>query len=291
MGSTVEKRSADQNRFYWRMIGSWSSRLNVNPVDLHDFLKNQFLRDLRTLKTGSTTNLNKSEFVRYVDNVTDFLTTQFNKKEQHMNQGQYPQQGYPPPQPQGYPQPQSAGYPPPQPENLYVGSGKTRQTQYGGIFKLSFSADDLRKMQQYLNESGWVTIDILQRREISSSGSTHYGKIDTWRPQPQGYPQPQAAGYPPPPPQGYPTHRTTGYPPPPPQGYPTPPQNQPQQRRYDDGGFSQTTPPPPPAPPQYNSAPQPPPPQQVPPPQVPPPAEHQYSTEDIPQMPAEDPPF
>ena len=192
---------------------------------------------------------------------------------------QYPQpQGYPPPQ--GYPQQ-------PQPENLYVGSGKTRQTQYGGIFKLSFSADDLRKMQQYLNESGWVTIDILQRREISPSGSTHYGKIDTWRPQPQGYPPPQPQGYPPPP-QGYPQQRTTGYPPPlPQQGYPPPPQNQSQQRRYDDGGFSQTAPPSP-APPQYNSAPQPPPP---PPPQVPPPAEHQYSTEDIPQMPAEEPPF
>ena len=285
MGSTVEQRTADQNRFYWRMIGNWSSWLNVNPEDLHDFLKNKFLRDLRTLKIGSTANLNKSEFVRYLDDVTDFLTTQFNKKEQTMNQGQYPQQqGYPPPQGAGYPQPQ--GYPPtqgypqqPQSENLYVGSGKTRQTQYGGIFKLSFSADDLRKMMQYLNESGWVTIDILQRREISPSGSTHYGKIDTWRPQPQGYP--------PPPPQGYPQQRTTGYPPPPSQGYSQPPQNQPQQRRYDDGGFSQTAPPPP-APPQYNSAPQPPPPPQ---PQVPPPAEHQYSTEDIPQMPSEEPPF
>ena len=205
------------------MIGNWSSWLNVNPEDLHDFLKNKFLRDLRTLKIGSTANLNKSEFVRYLDDVTDFLTTQFNKKEQTMNQGQYPQpQGYPPPQGAGYPQPQ--GYPPtqgypqqPQSENLYVGSGKTRQTQYGGIFKLSFSADDLRKMQQYLNESGWVTIDILQRREISPSGSTHYGKIDTWRPQPQGYPPPQPQGYPPPQPQGYPQQRTTGNPPPLPQ--------------------------------------------------------------------------
>ena len=42
MVSTVEKRSADQNRFYWRMIGNWSSWLNVNPEDLHDFLKNKF---------------------------------------------------------------------------------------------------------------------------------------------------------------------------------------------------------------------------------------------------------
>lgn len=257
--------------------------MKVAPEDLHDFLKNKFLRDLRTLKIGSTTGLNKSEFVRYLDDVTDFLTAQIKERKMEMTQSQYPQPGYPPPQPQGYPPPQGAGYPQPppkgyqQPENLYVGSGKTRQTQYGGIFKLSFSADDLRKMQQYLNESGWVTIDILQRREISPSGSTHYGKIDTWRPQPQGYSQPQGAGYPPPPPQGYPQQRATGYPPPPPQGYPPPPQ-----RHYDDGGFSQT------APPQYNSAPQPPPP-----PQVSPPAEHKYSTDDIPQMPIdpEDPPF
>jgi hypothetical protein len=78
-------------------------------------------------------------------------------------------------------------------ENLYVGSGKAIETRNGKMLKISFSADDLAKMQSYLNERGWMTVIVNKRQQPSQSGATHYCTIDNWQPpQDQGqYQQPQ----------------------------------------------------------------------------------------------------
>lgn len=215
-----------------------------------------------------------------------------------MYQNQQYQQG--PYAPQGqYQQPQGCRQAPQQQyasqgqqgENLYVGSGKVRNGQFGPMQSFSFNEQDLRKMLAHLNENGWVTIDIKQRQQPSPTGATQYATINLWRPQNQGgyarqeqyqqqgqtqqyqQPPPPAPSRPaPPPPQRqpggyYPGYPTVDYsneyrgsqPPPPPQGQPV-----------DDGGFGQ----PPPQGQTQQYAPAPPPPQEA----------HRYGPEDCPQV-------
>ena len=110
---------------------------------------------------------------------------------QQYQQGPYAPQGqYQQPQgcrqaPQGQQQYAPQGQ---QGENLYVGSGKVRNGQFGPMQSFSFNEQDLRKMLAHLNENGWVTIDIKQRQQPSPTGATQYATINLWRPQNQdGY--------------------------------------------------------------------------------------------------------
>lgn len=64
---------------------------------------------------------------------------------------------------------------------IYCGNGKNIQTQYGNLMKLSFSAEDIQKLQEGLN-NGWVNAVLKERRNPSASGMTHYIEIDTWKP-------------------------------------------------------------------------------------------------------------
>ena len=68
-------------------------------------------------------------------------------------------------------------------EKIYVGNGRNIKTNYGDMLVLSFHADDVKKMKEWQdNNNGWVSLKILERKEPSKKGSTHYGIIDTWKP-------------------------------------------------------------------------------------------------------------
>lgn len=66
-------------------------------------------------------------------------------------------------------------------ERVYCGNGKNIKTQYGDLLKLSLTEDDVKALQENL-DNGWVNINVKQRREPSQSGFTHYLEIDTWKP-------------------------------------------------------------------------------------------------------------
>lgn len=68
-------------------------------------------------------------------------------------------------------------------EKIYCGNGKVIKTQYGEMMSLSFSAEDLEKMQSNLS-NGWINVNVKQRREPSERGTTHYLEVDNWKPDP-----------------------------------------------------------------------------------------------------------
>jgi hypothetical protein len=68
-------------------------------------------------------------------------------------------------------------------ERVYCGNGKSIPTQYGDLLKLSLTEDDVKTLQENL-DNGWVNVTVKQRREPSQSGFTHYLEIDNWKPDP-----------------------------------------------------------------------------------------------------------
>lgn len=72
-------------------------------------------------------------------------------------------------------------------EKIYCGNGKVIKTQYGDFMKLSFTAEDLEKMQNNL-ENGWINVVVKERREPSEKGTTHYLEVDKWKPNTEGGP-------------------------------------------------------------------------------------------------------
>ena len=77
-------------------------------------------------------------------------------------------------------------------EKIYCGNGKVIKTQYGDLMKLSFSAEDMEKMQANLS-NGWLNVVVKQRREPSERGTTHYLEVDTWKPEGGGVPAADSA--------------------------------------------------------------------------------------------------
>jgi hypothetical protein len=75
-------------------------------------------------------------------------------------------------------------------QKKYVGGGKSIQTQYGELIKISFNAQDLQLMQSMLNEKGWVNLNCNRRQQPSQYGQTHSLVIDEWKPQQQQGQQP-----------------------------------------------------------------------------------------------------
>ena len=79
----------------------------------------------------------------------------------------------------------------------YVGSAKHIKTQHGGMLKVSFNRDDLKKLEAALNGAGWVNLNVSKRREPSQYGQTHSIAIDDWTPKKdQGMQQAQQAAQP-----------------------------------------------------------------------------------------------
>ncbi|MDH3324378.1 MAG: hypothetical protein OEL89_01955 [Candidatus Peregrinibacteria bacterium] len=68
-------------------------------------------------------------------------------------------------------------------ERIFCGNGKVIKTQFGELTKLSFSAEDLEKMQANL-ENGWINVVVKERRTPSEKGTTHYCEVDKWKPDP-----------------------------------------------------------------------------------------------------------
>lgn len=66
-------------------------------------------------------------------------------------------------------------------DKVYVGHAKAVPTQYGEILKISLTADDLKLLQENL-ENGWVNFSLFKRKAPSEKGMTHYGVIDNWKP-------------------------------------------------------------------------------------------------------------
>lgn len=66
-------------------------------------------------------------------------------------------------------------------DKIYVGNGRNINTQYGDLLKLSFTAEDVQKLQDNL-DNGWINLVVKERREPSEKGTTHYMEVDTWKP-------------------------------------------------------------------------------------------------------------
>jgi outer membrane protein assembly factor BamA len=67
-------------------------------------------------------------------------------------------------------------------DKIYCGNAKAIETKYGEIMKVSFSRSDIEKLNQNLNEKGYVNLNITERREADKYGNTHSVVIDTWKP-------------------------------------------------------------------------------------------------------------
>ena len=76
------------------------------------------------------------------------------------------------------------------PEDIYCGTGKLIEFKSGGtMVKIAFSERDLENMRAYMAD-GWVRVNIMQRKQASDKGQTHYGKIDLWKPERKAEPPP-----------------------------------------------------------------------------------------------------
>jgi len=63
---------------------------------------------------------------------------------------------------------------------IYLGNGKKISTQYGEMMKLSFSEEDVKKLQDNL-KNGWVNVDVKERKEPSKGGMTHYLELNEYK--------------------------------------------------------------------------------------------------------------
>ena len=64
-----------------------------------------------------------------------------------------------------------------QQNNMYIGSFKSQQNQYGGYLMCGLNRDDLNKLMQNMGENDWVNFTISRREKPSEYGHTHTGKI------------------------------------------------------------------------------------------------------------------
>ncbi len=58
-------------------------------------------------------------------------------------------------------------------EKIYVWSGKTITTKYGGMLGISFNRTDLQKMMDNLNEKDWINLNVAPRKDVGKYGETH----------------------------------------------------------------------------------------------------------------------
>lgn len=67
-------------------------------------------------------------------------------------------------------------------EKKYCGNAKMIETKYGDLIKHSFTAEDLKVLQDNL-DNGWVNTVTKERKEPSKGGMTHYVEVDDWKPE------------------------------------------------------------------------------------------------------------
>jgi hypothetical protein len=68
---------------------------------------------------------------------------------------------------------------------IYIFNGKQVDFPDGGSkIKLSSPISELKKLIEHQEAMGedWIKIDICKRKQPSEKGMTHYGLLDTWKP-------------------------------------------------------------------------------------------------------------
>ena len=70
-------------------------------------------------------------------------------------------------------------------DKIFCGSGRIINTKFGELTKMSFSKTDLETLQSNLNEKGWVTVAVKEKRNKVGGKPTHYVEVDTWQPSEQ----------------------------------------------------------------------------------------------------------
>lgn len=65
-------------------------------------------------------------------------------------------------------------------EKIYIGQGKIIKTQYGELTKISFSAEDVKKLQENLT-NGWVNLVVKEKKNKVEGKPTHYLEVDTYK--------------------------------------------------------------------------------------------------------------
>ena len=67
---------------------------------------------------------------------------------------------------------------------IYCGNGKMGKCDFFQL-KMYFHVSDVELLMQHAQASntGLVCLDISERRKPSEKGTTHYGVINTWKPQ------------------------------------------------------------------------------------------------------------
>lgn len=60
-------------------------------------------------------------------------------------------------------------------DKIYVGIGRTKDTDYGKQLSISFSESDIDKLKNNLKK-GWITMFVGKRKEADGD-KTHYGYI------------------------------------------------------------------------------------------------------------------
>lgn len=60
---------------------------------------------------------------------------------------------------------------------------KSRETSFGQVLSLGINVDKVIDfLKKNKNESGYVNIDILPRKEVGTYGETHSATLNTWKP-------------------------------------------------------------------------------------------------------------
>ena len=59
---------------------------------------------------------------------------------------------------------------------------KTQKTNFGDIIKLSCKVDDLVAFLNQYQENGWVSIDLLQKKQVDEKGRTHTAVLNDYKP-------------------------------------------------------------------------------------------------------------
>lgn len=62
---------------------------------------------------------------------------------------------------------------------------KTQKTNFGDIIKLSVKADDVIQFLKDNQSNGWVSIDLLQKKQVDDKGRTHTAVLNNWVPKTQ----------------------------------------------------------------------------------------------------------
>lgn len=75
---TVDKeRTMEQNRFYWAVLNEIAEETGNSNEDLHQHFRARFLQDksVQPARIKSTTELSVREFIRYIDQIVEFVGT------------------------------------------------------------------------------------------------------------------------------------------------------------------------------------------------------------------------